>query len=415
MSAVADLLGDEAVRTMFRVLDGDGETARIAGGAVRDALIGRRPHEVDFATTALPQEVQRRAGAAGLKTVPTGIEHGTVTVLVRGQPFEVTTLRRDVETDGRHALVAFGRDWAEDARRRDFTINGLFLDAEGGVHDHVDGLDDLKAGRVRFIGEARARIREDYLRILRFFRFLSGYGDGQPDPEAMSAAVRERAGLQFLSAERIRVELLKLLVTRRAEIVVELMAGHGLLGPLLGGVPRTARLQRLIALDRARNAPPDAVLRLGALALFVREDAERLRAGLRLSNAEAERLIALSGTAPRLHPDLSDPDRRRALYLLGPAVFRDRVRLAWAGSDEAARHPGWLDLLMFAESWVVPVMPMRAADLLARGVPRGPALGAALRKAEQAWIAADFPNEPRALEQIIASVAAGSGVAGAGG
>src|SRR5437870_3757405 len=224
---------------VLALLNGNGEETRVVGGAVRNALLKIPIGEIDLATTALPAEVIRRAKAAGIKTVPTGIEHGTVTLVVDAQAFEVTTLREDTETFGRKAKVAFGRDWVRDAERRDFTINGLSVDAGGIVHDHVGGLADIEAKRVRFIGDARARIAEDYLRILRFFRMHAAYGAGEPDRAGYLACIDGRAGLASLSAERVRMEMLKLLVAEGAGVAVEAMADAGLLLPIFGGIAYT--------------------------------------------------------------------------------------------------------------------------------------------------------------------------------
>src|SRR3954470_524645 len=218
------------------LLNGDGEEARVVGGAVRNALLKLPMGEIDIATTALPDEVIRRAKAAGIKSVPTGIDHGTVTLVVDGEPFEVTTLREDTETFGRKATVRFGRNWVRDAERRDFTINGLSVDADGVVHDHVGGLDDVAAGRVRFIGDPASRIAEDYLRILRFFRIHATYGAGEPDRAGYLACIAGRAGLSTLSAERVRMEMLKLMVAAGAAGAVQAMADGGLLLPIFGGV-----------------------------------------------------------------------------------------------------------------------------------------------------------------------------------
>src|ERR1700685_362822 len=214
------------------LLHGNGEEARVVGGAVRNALLNIPPGDVDIATTALPAEVIRRAKAAGVKSVPTGIEHGTVTLVVDAQPFEVTTLREDTETFGRKAKVAFGRDWVRDAERRDFTINGLSVDAAGVVHDHVGGFDDILAKRVRFIGDPKQRIAEDYLRILRFFRMHAAYGAGEPDRAGYLACIGGRAGLATLSAERMRMELLKLMIAEGAIGAIMAMADGGLLLPI---------------------------------------------------------------------------------------------------------------------------------------------------------------------------------------
>ena len=382
---------------LLAVLDADGEEARVNGGAVRDALLGLAPGDVDVATTATPDEVTRRVEAAGWKAVPTGVAHGTVTVVIEGRPFEVTTLRRDVSTDGRRAVVAFTRDWAEDARRRDLTINGLFLDRAGEVHDHVGGRADLEAGRVRFIGSARDRIREDFLRTLRFFRFHARFGTGEPDVEGFSAAVAEREGLRKLSGERVRAELMKLLVAPRAAETVRAMAGAGLLGPLVGGVPRPSRLARLAALD---GAAPDPLLRLAALFHFVREDAERLKTRLRMSNAEARRLEGIGDMTPAPRPGSEDA-ARAVLYRLGPQTFRDRTRLAWADARASADDAAWRELVALPDRWTAPKPPVSAADLMARGVEPGPALGAALKAFERDWIAAGFLMAEKEVEALM--------------
>jgi poly(A) polymerase len=392
------LLDDAAVRRMFDVFDGGGEEARIAGGAVRDALTGSMPNEVDFATTAVPAEVIRRAAAANLKSVPTGVTHGTVTVIVGGRPFEMTTLRRDVETDGRHAVVAFGRDWADDARRRDFTINGLFLDRAAKVHDFVGGEADLAARRVRFIGDAHTRIREDFLRILRFFRFFAGYGEGAPDADALSAAISERHGLEHLSRERVRAELLKFLTARRAPEAATIMAHAGLLGMVLGGVARPVRLRRVADIEAASGYPQDAMLRLGALALFIEDDAERLRERLRLSNDETARLRAMAGR-PVVTSSLTDAESKALLYRLGPGTFRDRALLSWGDSDAAADDKSWRDVLALPGRWRAPRFPVTGTDLAAFGLEPGPDMGRRLRALEEQWIAAGFPDGKEWLAQ----------------
>ena len=271
---------------VFAALEESGVETRAVGGAVRDTLLGLPVSEIDLATTARPDQVMALARTAGLKAVPTGIEHGTVTVIANGVPFEVTTLRRDVETFGRHATIAFTEDWEEDARRRDFTLNALYAGSDGAVFDPLGGYADLVAGRVRFIGDAEARIKEDYLRILRFFRFNAYYGKGPFDPEGLQAAVRLRAGLDQLSAERVAAEFRRLLVAPQAMRAVEALFDYGLLSGLLGSVPRLERFKRLIAIEEMLGLVPDAMVRLAALAVFVEEDAERLAARLRLSNAE---------------------------------------------------------------------------------------------------------------------------------
>ncbi|MBV9078214.1 MAG: CCA tRNA nucleotidyltransferase, partial [Methylobacteriaceae bacterium] len=241
LDAPARLLAHRRVARLLDALAAEGEETRLVGGAVRNALLARPVSDIDLATTALPSRVAELARAARLKAVPTGIEHGTVTVLVEGQAFEVTTLREDVDTDGRHATVRFGRDFSADAARRDFTINALFLARDGRIHDTVGGLADLAARRVRFIGEPRRRIREDYLRTLRFFRLTAEYGEGAPDRDGLAACVAERAGLAMLSRERIRAELVKLVLARRGPELLAVLSGTGLLARLTGGVAEPGR------------------------------------------------------------------------------------------------------------------------------------------------------------------------------
>jgi poly(A) polymerase len=396
----AQWLREGALARLLAVLDGDGEEARVVGGAVRNAMLGEPIGEFDVATTALPAEVIRRASAQGFKTVPTGIDHGTVTVVVDGRPFEVTTLREDVETFGRKARVAFGRDWKADAERRDFTINALSVSRDGTVHDHVGGLADLQKHHVRFIGDPAARIAEDYLRILRFFRFQAHYGEGLPDREGLAACIAARAGLATLSRERVRAELLKLLLGRHAVPVLAVMSECGLLVAVLGGVPLLASVSNLAKIEQATGVHPDAVRRLGALAVFVPEDAQRLADRLRLANAELERLASMGERWRALAPDPSGKSARVLLYRLGPDLFVDRVLIAWSRSQAGITDPAWRALLQLPQHWIIPLFPLKAADFMQRGVEKGPALGAALAAAEIAWIEADFPADENAVAAI---------------
>jgi poly(A) polymerase len=366
-------------------------------------------HEIDIATTALPDEVVRRVEAAGWKAVPTGIEHGTVTVLIAGKPFEVTTLRRDVETYGRKAKVVFGRDWVADAMRRDFTINALSLSADGELHDYVEGLADLAAHRVRFIGDPAQRIAEDYLRILRFFRFHAWYGEGMSDPECLHACIRGRTGIDSLSRERIRTELLKLLLAPHATPTLALMTEIGLLGDVLGGVALLASFENMVKVEAAIGVESDPVRRLGALGVWVAEDGERLAQRLRLSNADAERLTALERWW-RVLPELVSA--RVLLYRLGPQHFADQVLVAWSRSAASAADRAWRALVELPRTWNAPEFPLKAADFMARGFAAGPALGAVMRAAEQAWIAADFPADAAAIEAIADRAARGASGAG---
>ncbi len=392
------LKGGEVVR-LLALLDRDGEEARVVGGAVRNALLHLTVTEIDIATTALPEELVRRIEAAGWKAVPTGIEHGTITAVVDGKPFEITTLRRDVETYGRKAKVAFGRDWATDAQRRDFTINALSASADGKIYDYVGGIADIAARRVRFIGEAQQRIAEDYLRILRFFRFHAWYGHGAPDAAGLSACILARAGLEMLSRERVRMELLKLLMAPHATPTLAVMAETGILGAVLGGVPLLATFENMTKVEAAAGIDPAAVRRLGALGVFLKEDAVRLGQRLRLTNAEAERLSALDHWW-RVSPAHGDQAAHALFYHLGPQSFVDRVLLAWSRSDAGAKNDAWRDLASLAQRWTAPAFPLKAVDFIRRGIPAGPALGIALRAAEAAWIAADFPADGAAIDAI---------------
>jgi poly(A) polymerase len=387
------------VARLLALLNRDGEEARVVGGAVRNALLGLPVDEIDVATTALPEEVVRRVEAAGGKAIPTGIEHGTITAVIDHRPVEVTTLREDVETFGRKARVVFGRDWRADAERRDFTINALSVTADGIVHDYVGGVDDIAARRVRFIGEPRRRIEEDYLRILRFFRFHAHFGAGAPDPAGMHACIMARAGLATLSRERVRAEMLKLFVALRATPTLAVMAESGLLGMVLGGVAFLSSFENMIKVEVALDAEPDAVRRLGALGVWVAEDAERLTQRLRLANAESERLLVLEYWW-RVVPEPDAQAAHALLYHLGPRAFTDRVFVAWSRSEAGAADAAWRELASLPQRWTAPAFPLKAADFTRRGVPTGPPLGVALRAAEAAWIAADFPADRAAIEAI---------------
>lgn len=403
MQIDAPWLTSGAAARVLALLNGAGEEARVVGGAVRNALLKIPTGDIDIATTALPDEVVRRARAAGIKCVPTGIEHGTVTLVVDAQPFEVTTLREDTETYGRKAKVAFGRDWIRDAERRDFTINGLSVDADGVVHDHVGGLADIEARRVRFIGDAAQRIAEDYLRILRFFRMHAAYGAGAPDRAGYLACIAARAGLSGLSAERVRMEMLKLLVADGAEGAVTAMADAGLLLAIVGGVTYTGPFAAMISAERALGLGPSAVRRLAALAVAVTEDAKRVAARLRLSNAETKVLDSMGHRWWRL-AGMNEVRARQRLYRLGEEKYRDRLMLAWArsGGSQNADHGAayWREFAKLPQRWTAPKFPLKAADFISRGIAEGPALGHVLTLAEDAWLAADFPLAPAALAAI---------------
>jgi poly(A) polymerase len=384
---------------VLKLLDGNGEEARVVGGAVRNVLLNVPIGDIDIATTAVPAEVTRRAKAAGIKSVPTGIEHGTVTLVVDAQPIEVTTLREDTETFGRKAKVAFGRDWVRDAHRRDFTMNALSVGADGIVHDYTGGLEDIAARRVRFIGDPNQRIAEDYLRILRFFRFHAAFGAGELDRAGYLACIAGRAGLATLSAERLRTEVLKLLLTDGALPSVNAMIDGGLLLPVFGGIAYGGTLAAMMAAERKLGVKADAIRRLGALAVAVTEDARRLVSRLRLSNAEARRLDSMGHRWWRLG-GMDEATARRRLYRLGEEAYRDRLMLAWARAGSDADPKPWRELVLLPERWTAPKFPLKAADFIARGIVEGPVLGQVITLAEDAWLAADFPLDAATIAVI---------------
>ena len=373
--AKAPWLNEPRLQKVLAVLNTGGET-RIAGGAVRNALLKLPISDVDLATTLVPKDVVQLAKGAGFGVHPTGIEHGTVTVTCRGAAFEVTTLRRDVTTDGRHAVVAFTTNFAEDAQRRDFTINAMMCDRSGKIYDVTNGYADILKRRVRFVGKPAARIAEDYLRILRFFRFHAHYGKGAPDYQGLHACKRLRKGLEKISAERIRQEMMKLLVAPRAVETLQVMAQTRVLAEIIEHVEPWRLLKRL---------PADAVLRLFVLA----RDPATLKLRLRLSNAEASRIEAMIA-APDVTPALREKERRAMLYDLGPQAWRDAVQLSWAKSKAKPTDAKWRALLNFPDTWIPPLLPLTGKDLLAAGRKPGPGLGAALRQAEDYWVASDF-------------------------
>ncbi|MBB5752814.1 CCA tRNA nucleotidyltransferase [Prosthecomicrobium pneumaticum] len=399
--AAADFLADALVARVLSELSTAGEEARVIGGAVRNALLGEPVDEVDIATTAVPAEVTRRMGAAGLKVVPTGIEHGTVTVVGLGRAVEVTTLREDVETDGRRAVVRFGRDWTADARRRDFTINALSVGLDGALRDPIGGYPDIVARRIRFIGAAERRIAEDRLRVLRFFRFHARYGSGPPDGEGLSASIRARHDLRSLSAERIGQEMKKLVVAPGAAATVAVMQESGILPLVLSGVADLAGFARLAAFEAETGRAPEPAVRMTALAVRTAEDALRLTERLRLSNAERDRMLAALAALPVLAMSSGERGDRAALYRLGARAYGDGVLLALArGLVPPAAAPARLTL---PDRWTPPRFPLSGRDVTAAGI-RGPAVGVLLRTLEDGWIAEDFEPDAAALRRRLQAV-----------
>jgi poly(A) polymerase len=358
--------------------------ARFVGGCVRNALIGQPVEDIDIATTLAPKAVMIAIEAAALKAVPTGLEHGTVTAVSNGQPHEITTLRRDVSTDGRNATVAFTSDWAEDAGRRDFRLNALYAAPDGQVFDPTGhGVEDALAGHIVFVGEPETRIREDYLRILRFFRFYAWYGRGPVNAAGLKACADLKDGMTRLSAERVSKELLKLLAAPDPAPAVRLMADSGVLDRVL---PDHAGLTLFESMAQISDDP---LLRLSAL---LPADADRVRASaraLRLSNAQKERLVLALPTAPAVSLAMDERAVRAALYRLGRRRFEDQVRRVRAASPEqegAARR-----LLDQAAAWPIPRLPVGGHDA-ARAGAAGPAVGRTLGAFEDWWVDQDFPD-----------------------
>lgn len=381
------------MQRVFAAIEQDGDELRAVGGAVRNALIGEPIADVDLCTTALPQEVMQRAQKAGLGAVPTGIDHGTVTVVSSGTPFEITTLREDVETTGRHAVVRFGRDWTHDAARRDFTLNALYCSADGTLHDPLGGFDDCIARRVRFIGNAEQRIREDYLRILRFFRIHASYGAGPPDADGLAASIALRDGLRQLSAERIGAELKRLVTSSGAAPVVHLMEDSGILEIATGGAARLADFEALKAL--ARPEALEAPVCLATLSGFTKDDARRLADRLRLSNAERDRMAAALILADRI---MNASDRKAAIKTAlvdrGRITAGDGLAIAEARlMAQGAEIAGVSDVRALVTGWTIPEFPLSGRDLLERGLPKGPELGAALARLRKAWAESDYRAE----------------------
>ncbi|HEX7775040.1 MAG TPA: CCA tRNA nucleotidyltransferase [Parvibaculum sp.] len=374
------------------VMETLGAGARFVGGAVRNELLGAPVIDVDIATSETPARVTELLTARGIKVVPTGIDHGTVTAVTPTRHFEITTLRVDVKTDGRRADVAFTADWLEDARRRDFTVNALYADADGTVHDPLGtGRDDLKAGRVRFIGEAEARIREDYLRILRFFRFHAWYGKGEPDAAGLKAAADLREGLRQLSGERVQAELLKIAGADNAGAAFRQMAAVGVLSIVLPEASRLDRFEKLVDIEANQLFASNAVLRL-ASALDA-DGVASVASRLKLSNRDRDRIEKMLTDKTKIVAYLSIREVRKALYLMGVELFKDRVMLGWADDRKGHNTFQWRAMLAMADSWVKPEFPLTGQMVKQAGVPEGPEIGRVMREVEEWWIDADFTDD----------------------
>ncbi|MFB9373061.1 CCA tRNA nucleotidyltransferase [Algimonas porphyrae] len=370
-------------------------STRYVGGCVRNALWGVAVSDIDMATQMEPNAVAEALKSARIKTVPTGIAHGTLTAVVGGKPYEITTLRRDVETDGRRAVIAYTQDWAEDAQRRDFTVNALYASADGEIFDPTgQGLDDIAARRFRFVGEAQDRVQEDYLRILRLFRFMAWYGqDAKIAKAALTACRDNRGGLKTLSAERVWSELKKLLSAPNPVRSVRIMLQQELLDTVLPEASNVDGLDRLVALEAREQIAPDPLLRL--MAMMGREPlpATLLAKRMKMSNRESGRLKAWASDSESLSCDMAERARMQAIYRAGQQVILDRARLRAAGARDPIESSHWMTLADLALGWTPPTFPIRGADLMKAGVPKGPELGKALSALEALWIRSGFSTE----------------------
>lgn len=386
----------EGLRRILDAIKAGGGEVRVVGGCVRDVLLGRPMGDVDLAVNLPPEKVAEILTKAGLKVVPTGIDHGTVTAVADHKGYEITTLRQDVETDGRRARVAFTDDWQADAARRDFTFNALYVDADGNLYDYFTGREDLKSGKVRFIGDARARIREDVLRILRFFRFHAWFGQGAPDAEGL-AACRELAGLiPTLSVERVWKEISKLLAAENPFPSWQLMQGQGVLKSVLPEADNLKRLEALLATENKYAIPSSSLVRFAALLPEDEKLAVQLAQRLKLSGKEGERLQLLASLPGLLKSRLDPVPFRRALYEYGADASRDAVLLLGAEDAGVDLEPA----LAEAATWEKPSFPLQGNDILKLGKSPGPEVGAILKAVEEWWVGQDFrPGRPEVLAE----------------
>ncbi|PCI50109.1 MAG: hypothetical protein COB49_03975 [Alphaproteobacteria bacterium] len=366
-------LRSKSLIRLLHILNTDGLNARMVGGCVRDALLGREIIDIDLACSLTPEGSRTRLENAKIKVIPTGLKHGTITAVIDKRSYEITTLRRDVETDGRHAKVVFIDDWAEDARRRDFTFNALYLDGDGSLYDPCGGLADLKAGRVRFIGDAHKRIQEDALRILRFFRFAAQIGEGKLDPIGLAACIRNKGLIDNLSGERLAQEIFKILQAENLLPIIEVMADSGILEKVLPGHKPLDKFNDFVRLENDLGRC-DILMRLSCLC------AGDVSRHLKLSNSQAKTLRQYAGQDIAVYPGMNEKDIRKSVYLSGRQVFIFALLQSWAGDE----------VLRYAENWTIPTMPVQGRDLIRAGFAAGPALGVKLKSLETAWVESDF-------------------------
>lgn len=403
-TASGDWLTGLGSKTVIAALTAKGAQVRFVGGCVRNALLGEPVTDIDLATPEDPETVTRLLEDAGIRAVPSGIEHGTVTAVLEARHFEITTLRHDVETFGRKAEVAFHADWEADAQRRDFTMNALYADPDGTVFDPLGGYADLAARRLRFIGDAGERIREDYLRILRFFRIHAWYGRGALDSDGLAATKTHLAGLDHLSAERVRDELFKLLAASGAASVLQAMDDAGVLAHVLPEATKINRYAACVGLEKSMRAEADPLRRLAALVDAGEQEASEIGQRLKLSNKQTVRLRAMKADLPDIGARTGKKALRRALYWHGAAFVTDRLFIAWAGGRGDSKSKSWRAVLKAARAWEAPRFPVSGLDVMALGVPKGVEVGKTLRALEAWWVDTGFPAEEKLRARLDAMV-----------
>ncbi|MGE3333940.1 MAG: CCA tRNA nucleotidyltransferase [Rhodospirillaceae bacterium] len=397
---ILDWLKTREVQRLFEVLGAPGVDARVVGGCVRNHVMGLPVGEIDAATPETPDAVMQRLAKAGVRAIPTGLDHGTVTALIGERSFEITSLRRDTACDGRHAAVEFTTDWKEDARRRDFTFNAMSMRGDGEVFDYFGGRSDAEAGRVKFVGDPGDRIQEDYLRILRLFRFYAWYGRTSLDAATLDACRTHAGGLARLSAERVQAEIVKTLAAPAPAQVLTLMQGCGVLAVILPEIADLSRLAALARVESAVAAPSDWRRRLAAC--LGENDADVIAQRLKLSTADRLRIAHLTAAEPLLDTATIPAQLRAALYRHGPELIYDRLLLAWAlARTRGANDEGWMDQLDHVAAWQPQSLPVSGADILALGIPQGPRVGQILSAVEAWWMGKDFvPSREDTLQEL---------------
>ena len=392
-----DWMTSDGVRAIFKALP-KGST-RFVGGCVRNAIMSEPIGDVDLATQLEPKDVQKRLDAAGIKTVPTGIEHGTVTAVFEGMPYEITSLRKDVETDGRRAVIAFTEDWAEDAIRRDFTVNALYADQSGQIYDPTGrGLSDIEDRRFVFVGNGEARVREDYLRILRYFRFIARYvGDRKIDAAALKACRENRAGLKTLSAERVWSEIKKILSAPNPSRTVQIMLTNDILPVILPESSNAEGLALMEALENRFDIAPDPLLRLMAMSGRDEFAMSGLAKRLRLSNTEKTRMLSWAGNQVAFSPHMKETTFKQGIYASTPQTAYDRMMVRAAGEGDPIMAGEWVRQARYARDWPIPEFPLKGRDLKHAGIKDGPEMGKILRALKELWIRSGFTADKAKL------------------